>query len=657
MRWGRWAVLLVMFSLFSTPIASADLSVENQSLNLVCSNDVCSLSTKAVGDMALTGEERQANPAQPATIVLEFPMSPSQMTVSLLPATVESMVFDLRISEDNLGMTRPDLYVELILGPSSNAWTIEPPELGNQGPYILENVDLDHSNGRILESGDEVFVRISFDISQPVTWELHLAGESTIALPIEWSIDAEASNFDEPSSFSEPRAITLIGSTTQGGLMGADVDCFRFDVEAQLSSLTVMISWDSAPLEVEQSNVIPEFWDSEGRAESEPEIRTKYEGDLVVNDIRWMEPNEGEHTLCWTGMSDRYQTYSFTGSKTIMGVGSTTPEEFTGDATWDTGSSQVGQTEFASQSNGAGVLTMVAASVSILVALTGYIMKLSSPWLPRFMLPLSILLLLFGGIISPAVSISNESPNPGEMTLDELLDKRLNRVYQGVINDDQGEFGPHWYGGFMGLNDGEQLNLMLSIKSFHPIGDGRWQIQAEELDDIDLDRLVFGKLNDGPLSDENEVRFILRSGRLLALDLLLLEALLIVDEQPRGDVLHIQWDMVSDPGMSSLSSPAWTSRPDSVSSEDWRRVTTAVKPDLLSVSFCDCGIDAMELSIRSNSPSANDLITPKGIETSNGLIPNDFWVAVLGFAVLIAAAVVEKERRDKGMSLASQILN
>ena len=239
----------------------------------------------------------------------------------------------------------------------------------------------------------------------------------------------------------------------------------------------------------------------------------------------------------------------------------------------------------------------------------------------------------------------------------ELLDKRLNRVYQGVINDDQGEFGPHWYGGFMGLNDGEQLNLMLSIKSFHPIGDGRWQIQAEELDDIDLDRLVFGKLNDGPLSDENEVRFILRSGRLLALDLLLLEALLIVDEQPRGDVLHIQWDMVSDPGMSSLSSPAWTSRPDSVSSEDWRRVTTAVKPDLLSVSFCDCGIDAMELSIRSNSPSANDLITPKGIETSNGLIPNDFWVAVLGFAVLIAAAVVEKERRDKGMSLASQILN
>mgnify|MGYP001480824665 FL=1 len=173
---------------------------------------------------------------------------------------------------------------------------------------------------------------------------------------------------------------------------------------------------------------------------------------------------------------------------------------------------------------------------------------------------------------------------------------------------------------------------------------------------MDLDRLVFGKLNDGPLSNENEVRFILRSGRLLALDLLLLEALLVVDEEPRGDVVHIQWDMVSDPGMSSLSSPAWTSRPDTVSSEEWRKITTAVKPDLLSVSFCDCGIDAMELSIRSNSITANDLITPEGIETSNGLIPHDFWVAVMGFCVLISAAFVEKERRQKGMAMARDVL-
>jgi hypothetical protein len=313
--------------------------------------------------------------------------------------------------------------------------------------------------------------------------------------------------------------------------------------------------------------------------------------------------------------------------------------------------------EKSSETDGAGLFTMAVAAIGIFVAIVGYLLPLSSPWLPRFLLPLSIIMLLFGGIISPAVSISNESPNPGEMTFDELIEQRLERVYQGVINDDEGEFGPQWYGGFLGIAPGERLQLMLTIESVHPLGDGRWQIVAAELDGVDLDRWVFGKLNDGRLSADNEVRFILRSGRLLALDLLLLEALLIVDEEPRGDVLHIDWQMVADPGLGSLSAPAWTSRPDSMSADDWNQVTGAVKPELLSVSFCDCGIDAMELSIRPNILYANDLIAPGGINSSNGLIPYDFWVAWLGLLILVSAGFVEKERRAQGMALAEEVLS
>ena len=654
-------VALTLFLLSMVPIAIADLSTEGQTLNLVCSNDDCSLSNNAVGDSILSEEERDANPLQPVTVTLEFPMRPDQTSVSLLPSVVESMIFDFRIQEDGVGVARPDLYIELILGPSTNSWMISAPEPstapGNQEPYTLENEDLDISNGRILSPLDEVLLRISFDIDQPVTWELHLAGNSNVVLPIEWSIDAEAANVDEPTSLSEPRSISLIGSTTFGGLMSSDVDCYQFDVDEQLSVLTVTVSWEATPLEVEQSNAIPEFWDAQGRSEEAPEISTRYEGEIVVNEFRWSEPEGGQHTLCWTGIENHYQSYSFIGSQSILGVGSTTPEDFSGEATWDAGTSQVGQLDQATETSGAGIFTMGIAAIGIFVAIIGYLMPLSSPWLPRFMLPMAIILLLLGGIISPAVSISNESPNPGEMTFDELLEQRLDRIYQGVINDDEGEFGPQWYGGFLGVSAGERLQLMLTIDAIHPIGDGRWQIEAAELDGIDLDRWVFGKLNDGRLSADNEIRFILRSGRLLALDLLLLEALLIVDEKPRGDVLHIDWQMVSDPGLGSLSSPAWASRPDTVTADDWNQVTEAVKPELLSVSFCDCGIDAMELSIRSNDVYGNDLITPGGIQSSNGLIPHDFWVAVLGLTVLICAGFVEKERRNQGMALAEEILS
>ena len=656
-RVGFIALTLLLIAM--TPIAAADLSVENHTLSLVCSNDDCSLSKNEVGDVMLSEEERQATLLQPVTITLEFPMRPAQTSVSLLPSTVESMTFDFRIQEDGTGATRPDLEIELILGPSTNTWTIPAPNSspGNQNPYVLENEELDRSNGRILSPLDQVLLRISFDINQPLTWELHLAGESQITLPIEWSIDVDVVNVDEPTSLTEPRSITLIGATTFGGLMSGDIDCYRFDVDEQLKSITVEIDWDVAPLEIEQSHTIPEFWNEQGQSEGVPQILTRNEGETVVNEFRWGEPDAGEHKLCWTGIEDHYQTYSFSGKQSQLGVGSTSPEEFTGDATWDEGTSQVGQLEKSSETSGAGVFTMGVAAIGIFVAIAGYLMPLSSPWLPRLLLPMAIILLLLGGIISPAVSISNESPNPGEMTFDELLDQRLERIYRGVINDGEGEFGPQGYSGFLGMEADERLQLMLTIEAIHPLGDGRWQIEVTELDEVDLDRLVFGKLNDGRLSGEHEVRFILRSGRLLALDLLLLEALLIVNEEPRGNVLHIDWEMVSDPGMGSLSAPAWTSRPDSVSAEDWNQVTEAIKPELLSVSFCDCEIDAMELSIRPNVVYVNDLVTPGGIQSSNGLIPYDSWFAVLGIVVLLCAGFVEKERREKGMALADELLN
>lgn len=83
-------IALTLFLLSLTPVVVADLSTENQTLNLVCSDDDCSLSTQAVGDTVLSEEERDANPAQPVTVTLEFPMRPDQTSVSLIPTVVES---------------------------------------------------------------------------------------------------------------------------------------------------------------------------------------------------------------------------------------------------------------------------------------------------------------------------------------------------------------------------------------------------------------------------------------------------------------------------------------------------------------------------------------------------------------------------------------
>ena len=235
--------------------------MDDDSLNLVCSDDNCSLFGDAVGDLKITNEERDANPAQPVNVELEFPMRPEQISVSLLPNTIEHLIIDFRILEDGAGITRPEIQVELEIGPSINSWTMSPPSanLGAQTPYILEGEELDLSQGRILSPSDSVTLRLSFEINQPITWELYLAGNSELKIPIEWSINSAQENIDEPTSLTEPRSISLIGTTTFGGLMSSDVDCFKFDVDEQLESLTVTIEWDQTPVEVEQSHSTPDF--------------------------------------------------------------------------------------------------------------------------------------------------------------------------------------------------------------------------------------------------------------------------------------------------------------------------------------------------------------------------------------------------------------
>ncbi len=97
MRCRVWLIALTLVLIAMAPGATADLSTEHQTLNLVCSNDDCSLSQDAVGDAMLSEEERDANPLQPVTVTLEFPMRPDQTSVSLLPGLIESMIIDFRI--------------------------------------------------------------------------------------------------------------------------------------------------------------------------------------------------------------------------------------------------------------------------------------------------------------------------------------------------------------------------------------------------------------------------------------------------------------------------------------------------------------------------------------------------------------------------------
>ncbi|MDP6379290.1 MAG: hypothetical protein QF885_06555, partial [Candidatus Thalassarchaeaceae archaeon] len=175
-----------------------------------------------------------------------------------------------------------------------------------------------------------------------------------------------------------------------------------------------------------------------------------------------------------------------------------------------------------------------------------------------------------------------------------------------------------------------------------PTGDGRWQVHTEEMTNIRIDSYVFGWLADHPMGNDEEVRFILQTGRALTLDLLMLEALLVVDEKPEGELLHVKWKMTSSEPGGSATEPIWSSRPDSISASNWKNLQRDLYPQLLTISYCDCGIDGMEVSWRSSDNFDESSIPEiEGISIAGGFLSNEYLWLASGFALILLAGGIE----------------
>ena len=118
--------------------------------------------------------------------------------------------------------------------------------------------------------------------------------------------------------------------------------------------------------------------------------------------------------------------------------------------------------------------------------------------------------------------------------------------------------------------DGEQLKLKLTVEEAIPLEDGRWQLVVPELESLRLDEAIFGQVatgqsqqsQQGMLESPNRSPFF--SQAFLLLDLLILEALLVVEDVPESSVFHIDTTMVDTQAAGSYATPAQAYRPSSI---------------------------------------------------------------------------------------------
>jgi hypothetical protein len=157
--------------------------------------------------------------------------------------------------------------------------------------------------------------------------------------------------------------------------------------------------------------------------------------------------------------------------------------------------------------------------------------------------------------------------------------------------------------------------------------------------------------------EQQTVKFILLAGRSLLLDLLLLEALMVVDEEPSSSIFHLEVDMVETSSTGAVSVPAWGTRPSFISQGEWTKLQYALFPERISVTLCDCELDLLDVRFtESQGFDLADIPDATLIRNASELMDKSVVIAVLGFVLCLVATRIEYVRYMSAIELAQTML-
>ena len=659
-------VLSVLLFSLCIPAVQANLteSSSGEELFLSCiQDDECLLTPVASGEEVISNTVF-ASPAQPDTITFEFDMDPQQSHLALLPSTLKSMIIDLRFTGELSGANKPELEVSLILASSVTTWNFEAetlPSASTSNPYTLEDEELNLNGERLLWPEQTVRLRLTFVLDRPGTWELHLRGASSMVLEIPWSEDVDSRNSDEPSSDLEPRS-TDFETIHYGALLENDRDCWSFAVE-QHELLNIYFEWENVPVEIQQSRGLPDLIQPSGRLSPAPTVVIKENDDTTRITYRWRALPVGDYIFCIGGTAGKFQPYLWSGQFAFESLGPSNPVEFDGEALYPAGSALLGDETEAISPSASGFGLLFISFLALIFFILDSLRNSTSSLLRIGVFTPGVLLILVGGIFHPMWALADEVQKESEIQFDDLIDMRLQQLwdisYPGVPEQVLVTHSSSTWG----MLDGDRLQLRLQVDEAVPLPDGRWQLIVPELQNFRIDQAIFSQVamggvqtSDQGMLEQQSVQFILLAGRSLFLDLLMLEAMMVVDEPPKSSVFHVDFEMVRVQATDSVSVPAWGTRPNSITANDWVLLQGALFPEQVSVSLCDCDFDLLDVRfIPSPGFDIGDIPPQIDIENASGLISYSSPVALLGIALCAFASRSESLRRKKAKVLATTL--
>ena len=663
----RRCVIVLFICIIFCPFAKAAIDSEEGGGELWFScndSDDCSLTEFHTGEASISETVNSASPFSPEIIFIELAMQPAQDEIALIPDEIDELQIDLRYQDDVIGISRPDLEVTVIIASSTTVIEFQGdsnPTDGIQGPYNVQNEPLNLAGERLLWPGEEIRILLQFEVDRPGNWQLNLRGSSFMMLDIIWSEDIDLRDVDEPSSYASPRQ-TELDTIHYGALVEDDWDCWSFDVDNH-EILRITVEWEEVPSEIEQNHDRPDLIMPDNKMAPIPELETEVTNGNTKMTWQWRALPTGEYDFCLGGKLNAFQPYKWIGLIAFEGFGPTSPDDFD-YSSWEwqgygMKGQEIGSEELSSTS---GLMIMIL-SLAVLVGLVIEMRTETTSKQIRYgIFAPGVLILIISGIISPLWAMSGEMQSSDEVTLDELIDTRLDQIWHASHPNSPASSRALHVGATFGMLDGETLSVRLVADSAWPLDDGRWQLHIPEFYQLDFESLIFSKVAEksenspvNDLLDSHSRSFILLAARTLMLDLLMLEALLVVDEIPDSNVIHFSTEMVESGSLGLVQDPSWGTRPVDIPEGRWRLMQENLYPNLISITMLDGVRDDLEFRIEINNEIDHNLLySTKSVQPSSPLIESQYiWVTV-GLTLVVLGIGIENRRRRKAKDLLKQ---
>ena len=629
--------------------------------------DDCSLTEFHTGEENIQGTVNSATPFSPESVLIELPMVPEQSQIALIPDLIEELQIDLRYQDDVIGISRPDLKVTIIIAQSTTVLEFEGdsnPTDGISGPHYVENEPLENGGDRLLWPEEKIRILLQFEVERPGNWQLNLRGASYMLLDIIWSEDVESRNVDEPSSDGSPRE-TDLETNHYGALVEDDRDCWTFDVDDH-ELLRITFEWEIVPSEIEQSHGQPDLILPDRRMAPSPELETQIVNGETRLTWQWRALPAGEYDMCIGGRLNAFQPYQWAGIIAFEGLGPTSPEEFD-YSSWEwEGLGMKAEESGAEELNAASGMMALILSIALLVGLFLEFREdtTSKPIRYGLFVP-GVLVLILGGVISPLWALGGELQSSDEMSLDELIDTRLDQLWHASHPGTPASSRALHVGATFGMLDGEVLSVRLEADSAWPLDDGRWQLHIPAIYEQDLESLIFAKVAEKGTSqradnslDPHSRTFILLAARTLMLDLLMLEALLVVDELPDSNVIHFKTEMAKSGSLGLIQDPTWGTRPVDIPEGRWRLMQENLYPNLISITMLDGVKDDLEFRIQINNNIDHNLMySTSAVQPSAQLLESQHLWIIAGITLAAIGIIAENKRRNNAKRILNQMVS